>query len=565
VREWLTNALALLADNPPLQALLAGLATFILEDPTTIGSGLLVAEGKMAFATAMVGVSAGIAIGDAGLYGAGRLLGPRVVGRGPLTPERVERAAAWFRRNLLLAVLVSRFVPGMRLPTYVSAGVLHAPFGRFVAAAIGASLVWTFLLLHLTVAIGERVFPLLGDLRWPVAIVALLFLVFLQRRAARAIESSQEPGTAETHSFSIFELWPPWIFYIPVVGYWLWLALRHRSLTLPTAANPSIYSGGFIGETKSEILDLVSPEDRPLVADWAIITRPLQGSSREVLAAAHEVMAAHGLTYPLVAKPDRGQRGDGVQPVADDAELAAYLEGFPTGEPLMLQELIAVPVPECPVTGETCDLADAREAGVLYWRHPDAERGTIFSLTLKLFPEVVGDGRRNLRRLIEEDPRAGRLRTLYLDRFPDELDQVLEPGERHSLVFSGNHCQGTIFRDGTHLVTRELSERLDAVARAMSGFYFGRFDIRFTNLDAFLRGEDIRIIEINGASGEATHIWDSSVRLGDAYRTLFTQFRILFEIGAANRTRGHRPLGTIRFLRDALAYRRLARRYPGTR
>ena len=69
---------------------------------------------------------------------------------------------------------------------------------------------------------------------------------------------------------------------------------------------------------------------------------------------------------------------------------------------------------------------------------------------------------------------------------------------------------------------------------------------------------------VHGAGAEATHIWDASVRLTDAYATLFEQFRILFEIGAENRRRGHRPLGLLRFLREALAYRRVARMYPQT-
>ena len=73
---------------------------------------------------------------------------------------------------------------------------------------------------------------------------------------------------------STFQLWPRWLFYLPVFGYWLWLSIRHRSLTLPTAANPSIYSGGFIGESKSQILVLVAPRYRELVAPWIIVEVP---------------------------------------------------------------------------------------------------------------------------------------------------------------------------------------------------------------------------------------------------------------------------------------------------
>jgi len=563
VNEWLAEALAVLANSPVLQGLLAAFATFILEDPTTVGCGLLVADGKMAFATAMIGVWVGIAVGDVGLYGLGRLLGPRVIGRGPLTATRYRRASSWFERNLVLAVVVSRFVPGMRLPTYVSAGVLRASLGRFVAAAVAASLVWTFLLLELTVFLGEKIFPLLGNLRWPMTGVALLFLILLQRRAATSLDRGADPSEAPV--LSSFELWPPWVFYIPVFVYWLWLSIRYHSLTLPTAANPSIYSGGFIGESKSQILVLVAPRHRRLVAPWIIIEVPENLSPQELVVEAEEMMGASGLGYPLVAKPDIGQRGDGVRPVYDGAELAEYFASFPAGRDVMLQQMAATPLPRTPVTGPAASLADAREAGILYWRHPDREQGTIFSITLKLFPEVVGDGDRTLRQLVKDNERARRLHALYLERFPSDADRILAAGERRSLVFAGNHCQGAIFRDGTHLATPDLRETIDAVARSMPGFYFGRFDIRFSDLDRFLRAEDMTIIEINGASGEATHIWDPAMGLREAYTTLFIQFGKLFEIGAANRARGHKPLGAMRILRDAVAYHRLSRRYPDSR
>ncbi len=364
---------------------------------------------------------------------------------------------------------------------------------------------------------------------------------------------------------SSFELWPPWLFYLPVFGYWLWLSIRHRSLTLPTAANPSIYSGGFIGESKSQILVLVAPRYRELVAPWIIVEVPETLSPQELVVEAEEMMAASGLSYPLIAKPDVGRRGDGVCPVYDGAELAAYLSSFPTGQDVMLQRMAATPLPKMAVTGGSVPLADAREAGILYWRHPDRERGTISSLTLKFFPEVVGDGVRTLRQLVKDDEHAHRLHRVFLERFGSDADGILAEGERRSLVFAGNHRQGAIFRDGTHLATPELQETIDAVARSMPGFYFGSFDIRFSNLDRFLRGEDMTIIEINGASAEATHIWDRTIGIRDAYRSLFFQFRTLFEIGAANRTRGYKPLGAVRMLRDATAYRRIARRYPDSR
>jgi membrane protein DedA with SNARE-associated domain len=568
VSEWLASLLADLSASPVYQGVLAALATFILEDPTTIGCGLLVAEQRMAFMTAMLGVSIGIAVGDMGLYGIGRGLGPQVTRWGLLSEPKLRRGEQWFRRNMISAVILSRFVPGMRLPTYVAAGLLKAPWWRFTVVVVGASLVWTFLLLKLTVAVGERVLPLLGSYRWPAALVALLLLVLMQQRTARRWSTEPDHGPAtvqdrrdrrETRPTSWFELWPPWLFYIPVLLYWLWLSLRHRGLLLPTAANPSIYSGGFIGESKSEILDLVPDSHRSWVAPYVTITRD-QGPAGTIVARAEEGLAAAGLSFPVVAKPDVGQRGAGVRPLAGSDELAAYVESFPAGHRFLLQEMVPAEV-----AGDKQDPDQLREAGVLYWRMPGAETGTLFSITLKLFPLVTGDGIHTVRELIEADARARLLRGIYFKRHQQQLEQVLASGEQLPLVFAGNHCQGTIFKDGTALATRELAERIHAIARAIPGFYFGRFDIRFADQDAFWRGEDFKIIEINGASAEATHIWDASARLGEAYQTLFAQLSAVFAIGAANRRRGRRPLPLHRFIRDLLAYRRTVRSYPLTR
>lgn len=552
--------LARLGDSPALQGLLAALATFVLEDPTTVGSGLLVADGRMAFATALIGVSVGIAVGDVGLYGIGRGLGPRLAGRGPLTHRRLERARAWFDRNLVTAVVLSRFVPGMRLPTYVAAGLAEAPVGRFAAVALAASLVWTALLLTLTVRLGAAVLPLLGRFRWPIAGLALVLLVVAQRSAAGRLdrrERARDPAT-----FSRFELWPPWLFYLPVAAWWGWLALRHRGLMLPTAANPSIYGGGFIGESKRAILDLVPASHRHWIAPWIVLRReagePPEAGATRALAA----LAAAGLELPVVAKPDVGQRGVGVRPIRDRAALECYLAEFPPGHDLLLQRLVgATP----PVAACDTDLGSAREAGVLWFRRPGEDRGRVFSMTLKIFPELVGDGARTVAELIAADPRASRLGRLYRRRLRRQLGRVLAPGERLPLVFAGNHCQGTIFRDGTGLVTPALAARIEDLAGALPDFWFGRFDIRFDDLEAFLAGDDLAIVEINGASAEATHIWDAGARLGGAYRTLFRQFAVLFEIGAANRRRGVRPLPVRRLLGDLRRYRRLAGAYPATR
>lgn len=536
-----------LGDVPLAQGILVALCTFILEDPTTIGSGLLVADGKMGFLTAFLGLSIGIAVGDVGLYALGRFAGNQTVAWGLTTQEKLDRVKIWFDQNLVSAVILSRFVPGMRLPTYVGAGMLRSHFIRFTIVVILASLVWTTLLLSLTVILGERILRALGPAKWIVAGAVIALIVFVHWRLARRRTAAE--SSVEDRVVSYFEFWPPYIFYIPVAVYYLFLAIRYRSLTLPTAANPSIYSGGMIKESKIQIMAMAPDEISQWIPTYTSYTTPNPKIDlNEMLAAAKELIREAGLKYPVVAKPDEGQRGAGVRPIRCDDDLRAYLDEFPAEGTVVLQRLVPY----------------ENEVGIMYYRFPGASEGFIPSITLKEFPYVVGDGARTLRKLILAHPRCGRVPSVYLERHRDKLDTVIERDRRFPLVFTGSHCRGTVFRDGQRLLTPMLAARIHEIASALPEFYFGRFDLRFKDLPSLQAGENFEIVEINGAGAESTHIWDPRMSLYEAYLTLFEQFRILFEIGAENRQRGYNTLGPVQFVKDVLAYRRLAAQYPST-
>ncbi len=549
--DWFTALAEGLEGMPFLQGLVAAVCTFILEDPTTVGSGLLVADGKMYYWAALIGLSLGIGIGDFGLYLAGRLAQGRLKSWTLVSEARLESAGAWFDRNMIYAVLAARFLPGMRLPTYVAAGVLKVSPWKFLAVAMGASIIWTIVLLNLSILIGETILVHVGALKWPLGLGFVALLAVVQITAARRqrknestpaeLQEEDEPVT------SFFEFWPPFLFYIPVSIHYLCLAVKHRGLMLPTVSNPSIYSGGLLMESKSQILNLVPPEQRRWVAPWAVYTRPEASTPlNRVCEEACAAMEAAGLSFPIVAKPDVGQRGFGVRPVHNQDELSAYLAEFPTGVKVVLQKLIPY----------------SEEAGVFYYRKPDEEEGKIISITLKHFPYVIGDGQRTLKRLILDDPRARVTRKVFFKRHQDRLDSIIEEGQKYPLVFAGDHSQGAVFRNGTDQATPELLRRVHEIASSMPEFYFGRFDIRCRSIEALKQGEELKVVEINGASSEATHIWDVRTTLVDAYSALFHQFRILFEIGALNRKRGFRTLSPFQLIRDVIKYKKQKRHYP---
>jgi hypothetical protein len=202
------------------------------------------------------------------------------------------------------------------------------------------------------------------------------------------------------------------------------------------------------------------------------------------------------------------------------------------------------------------------EIGVFYYRFPHQERGQIFAVTEKVFPVLVGDGHSTLADLIWRDARARYMAKRYLQRLGARRDDILLKGETVKLVEAGNHAQGCVFRDGMHLLTPALAERIDAISRKLPDFFVGRYDIRYAREEDLRAGRDFTIIELNGAAAEATNIYDARNSLWSAYRTLFRQWELVFAIGAANRQRGAEPTKLSALWQAWREYRRHAASYP---
>lgn len=347
---------------------------------------------------------------------------------------------------------------------------------------------------------------------------------------------------------SFFEFWPSWLVYAPVAMQWLGLALRYRSLTVPLCANPALPLSGMVGVSKSLPMSLAGDHARTTIAPFVRRVRdPALGAAQEADAALAQARSA-GLDLPLVAKPDIGCRGAGVRLIRTLEQLQTYAELFPNGAAYLLQQLV-------PWEGE---------AGIFYVRRPGQARGEVFSMTLKYAPYIMGDGERSVQQLILDDPRARQIADIYLARHAQRLDHVLDRGESMRLVFSGSHCRGSVFRDGRPHITPALVGAIDALFADLPGMHYSRLDVRFRDIEALRDGQDFRVIEVNGASSEATHIWDRNGTLGELYRTLFFQYRTLFEIGVHQRSCGARPPSLRELFKAWRHERALTRQYPST-
>lgn len=482
-------------------------STLLAEDLACIAAGALVASGQVGFAEATLACMGGIVAGDVGLFVAGRIMGARVLRRRRVrswvTPVQLERASNWLTRRGASVIFASRFAPGMRLPVYLAAGALGTNPWRFCSCFVVASAVWTPALVGLSAWLGaETASAGLASIGSTSAIAATA--IGLRYAAPKFFSWERRRRLiGRWRRLVRWEFWPIWAAYLPVIPWILALGLRYRSLTLFTAANPGIETGGFVGESKSRILKALMPSG--VVAPFRVV-RPGEPVECD--------------RFPVVLKPDVGERGSGVSIIRSREQLDRALDRLRAEA--ILQEYVP-----------------GVEFGVFYQRTPDEARGRITSITEKQFPHVTGNGRRTLRELILSDERAVCMWRTYFDRNASALDTVVAERAVVPLVEIGSHCRGAMFVDASHLKTDVLEERIDEVSRTHEGFFFGRYDVRADSVAA-LRAGDFKVIELNGVSAEPTHIYDPAVSLFGAYKALISHWLTAFRIGAMNRVRGAR-------------------------
>lgn len=161
------------------------IGTFILEDAATILVGVMAADGTLSAPIGLASLYAGIVLGDFGLYALGRLTVSHKWVRRYVSHQRLDPFRDLLQRQLITAVISTRFLPGARLPTYLACGLFHVSFGRFALSVVIATAMWTTLLFGVAYAFGELTTQWLGFLRWPASLLILILVLLVGRLAAR--------------------------------------------------------------------------------------------------------------------------------------------------------------------------------------------------------------------------------------------------------------------------------------------------------------------------------------------------------------------------------------------
>jgi len=312
-----------------------------------------------------------------------------------------------------------------------------------------------------------------------------------------------------------WEFWPMHVVYAPMYFYWFYLSAKARSFFFFSAANPARRNAGFAMEKKSDSYAYLPQNCYPKT----IICQ--QETSAQIL---KMMLRDKEIDFPLIAKPDMGERGAGVKLIKSFEELVEYSKLSSTS--FLVQQFIGYP----------------NEVGIFYYRLPGSEYGQITGIVGKQFLSLRGDGKSNMETLIKNNSRyLLQLKTLR-ELYGIQLQEILPDGEEKVLMPYGNHSRGAKFIDLTFIINETLTRSIDNFCKHLPEFYFGRLDIKFSSWEELERGEKFSIIELNGAASEPTHMYDPKHSIFFAWKEIKKHWDLLYEISKENAKKNALPL-----------------------
>jgi membrane protein DedA with SNARE-associated domain len=121
-----------------------------------------------------------------GLKGINLLAQRKILGRLPFSEARLETAERWFKRYGVLAVFLSRLVPGFRTLVSFPAGAMKMLLPKFILYTTAGCLVWNSVLVYIGVYLGKNWQEVAGVSHFIIigfaAAILMAFIVLLVRR-----------------------------------------------------------------------------------------------------------------------------------------------------------------------------------------------------------------------------------------------------------------------------------------------------------------------------------------------------------------------------------------------
>ena len=264
-------------------------------------------------------------------------------------------------------------------------------------------------------------------------------------------------------------------------------------------------------ESKMKIFDLIPK---------ALYPPTIFIDEKETLAQVLLKMHQRSISFPVIAKPDRGERGWCVQKIENENDLIIYKTNNKI--PFLIQEFVPY------------DL----EFSIFYCKNPNEINGNITSVTLKKLLTIEGNGMNTVDELIKKNDRAFLQYHTLKSNSNIDFTKILPKGEKEILVPYGNHVRGAEFLNYNHIIDKQLIKTFNDISCNIEGFYYGRFDLRCTSIEELKAGKNIQILELNGAGAEPAHIYDPNFSFFKAQKVLAKHYKLMFDAAIENNKRG---------------------------
>ncbi len=325
---------------------------------------------------------------------------------------------------------------------------------------------------------------------------------------------------------SNYEYWPMWAFYLPLFFYFVYRGIINRNFFFFTNVNTGFDPmGGLFFDSKSTTDKFIPQQFRP----GSILVR--KGEIADI--------DSQRFKYPLIIKPDQGERGKRLCKIDDKSRLNDILILY--DEDILIQEFNSFPL----------------EFSVFVVYDPDLCKHKILSLTEKKFFKVSGDGYSNFSILIKSSHRGIYAYKNLLELSGIKEEYIPAKGEEILVHQIGNHNKGTEFIDAGLKISPAMQERFAMFLKDCRVFEYGRFDVKTKSLKDLETFEKICFIEFNGLAAEPTVVYDSRTGYFKALKTFVNHWKSMEKISKYNKLKGVKPQ------RTAVVVKKIVKRHLG--
>ena len=322
-----------------------------------------------------------------------------------------------------------------------------------------------------------------------------------------------------------YEFWPYWLFYFPAYFYYFYLALKSRRLVYFSVLNPCMNFGGAFLSSKHSYLNEVAQKWKP---------KSIRVSNTIDLEFLKNKIVRESLKFPLILKPDMGERGRNVEKIENYNELEFYFKEI--NQLVLIQEYIDYPI----------------ELGILFFWDTD-RKPQITSIGKKEFCVVKGNGSDTLETLISNNHRIAHRKKILKKRFKKQWQQIIPLNKKILVEPIGNHNKGTIFYDARNHYSEEMLEWVSDCVKNIKGFDYGRIDLKMEHWNSFKNKKGIKILEINGVNSEPIHIYDPRYSIWKAYKAIFHHMHIIYRLSKHKLNQSHQTCSLFEFIRGGQA------------